>query len=80
MPHNQLEFMKILGKYFKNNEDAKTVVSDIEQVIDNKFDSKKGIFLTKEDKVDLIKAIYFVGFIQFLAIVGSVLAIIKFMK
>ena len=33
---------------------------------------EKGYFLTKEDKVDITRSIYFVGLLQFLAIVGSV--------
>ena len=37
---------------------------------------KKGLFLTKDDKVDIIGTIYIVGLIQFLAVVGSVLAIL----
>jgi hypothetical protein len=38
----------------------------------------KNIFLTKDDKVDIMRSIYLVGVIQFLAIVGSVLAILSF--
>jgi hypothetical protein len=36
-------------------------------------------YLTKEDKVDILKTIYLVGLTQFLAIVGSVLVIMKYM-
>ncbi len=36
-------------------------------------------FLTKDDKVDIIKSIYTANIIQFLATIGSVIAIIKFM-
>ena len=36
-------------------------------------------YLTKEDKVDILKTIYLVGLMQFLAIVGSVLVIMKYM-
>lgn len=43
------------------------------------MDSKKEIFLTKEDKVDIMRSIYLVGLIQFLAIVGSVVGIINVM-
>ena len=41
--------------------------------------SKKDIFLTKDDKVDIMRSIYIVGVIQFLAIVASVIGIIGFM-
>ena len=36
--------------------------------------------LTKDDKIDIMKSIYLVGVIQFLAIVGSVIGSIAFMK
>ncbi len=36
-------------------------------------------YLTKEDKVDILKTIYLVGLTQFLAIVGSVLVIMNYM-
>jgi hypothetical protein len=38
----------------------------------------KNVFLTKDDKVDIMRSIYLVGVIQFLAIVASVLAILSF--
>jgi len=38
----------------------------------------KNVFLTKEDKIDIMRSIYLVGIVQFLAIVGSVLAILSF--
>jgi hypothetical protein len=58
---------------------AEEFVSAIKQTVDEKFDEQKGIFLTKDDKVDIMRSIYLVGVIQFLAIVGSVIAIISFM-
>jgi hypothetical protein len=51
----------------------------IEETIDIKLEMQKHVFLTKEDKVDLMRSIYLVGLIQFLAIVGSVLAIVTFL-
>ena len=36
-------------------------------------------YLTREDKLDILKTIYLVGLTQFLAIVGSVLVIMKYM-
>ena len=41
---------------------------------------KVDLFLTKDDKVDLMRSIYVVGLVQFLAIVGSVVVIVNFMS
>ncbi len=50
---------EILQRYFKNNDDAKIVVQEIEQIIEAKVDSKKDILATKEDlsllKEDLLR-------------------------
>ena len=40
---------EILGKYFNNAEDAKIVVSEMEQIIDVKVIEQKDIYATKED-------------------------------
>lgn len=50
-------------------------ISEIQLYIENKKDT----FLTKDDKVDIMRSIYIVGLVQFLAIVGSVLVIMNFM-
>jgi len=42
-------------------------------------EQKKDIFLTKDDKIDIIKSIYTANIIQFIATIGSVIAIVKFM-
>ena len=52
-----LKIYEVLDRYFKNPEDAKVVVSEIEQIIDNKLEERKSILLTKEDKIDLIDRI-----------------------
>ena len=52
-----LKIYEILNKHFKSSDDAKAVVGEIEQVIEEKINSKKDIFLTKEDKIDLIDRI-----------------------
>ncbi|MBA2562402.1 MAG: hypothetical protein H0V14_05715 [Chitinophagaceae bacterium] len=48
-----------MQRHFKNNDDAKTVVQEIEQIIDAKVDAKKDILATKEDlhliKEDILK-------------------------
>jgi len=78
---------EILQKHFQNSEDAKSVVQEIEQIVEEKIAAKKDIFLTKDDKIDLIERIHrakletiiwivSVGVLQF---IGSILAF-KFLK
>lgn len=40
---------EILQKHFKDDADAKAVVAEIEQVIENKIAEKKDVLATKED-------------------------------
>lgn len=50
---------EILQRHFNNNEDAKIVVQEIEQIIESKLESKSNVLATKEDisllKQDLFK-------------------------
>ncbi len=70
------------------------VLNEIDNRQDDKFQLSKELFLTQKDKIDIIeriesvktdlsstmyKTIYTVGIIQFLAIVGSILAILNYM-
>ena len=66
------------------------MIGCLEESIDNKFMSEKDNLASKNNLAemeirldqrisDLQKSIYFVGLIQFVAIVGSVLAIVNFM-
>lgn len=48
-----LEIYKVLQKYFENEEDASRVVSDLEKIIDNKFEEKKSELASKQDLNDL---------------------------
>ena len=48
-----LEIYKILNRYFKNEDDATRVVSDIQMIIDNRLDEKKEVLATKEDLFSL---------------------------
>jgi len=61
---------------------AEELVSFVRSEIRTEFDNRKEILATKEDlyhvKMGLMRSIYVVGLIQFLAITGSVLAIINF--
>ncbi len=61
---------EILQKHFQNEVDAKEIVHQIEAVVENGIEQKKDIFLTKDDKVDMIK--WMVGFwiAQMAAIIG----------
>lgn len=69
-----LQIYEVLGKHFGNTEDAKIVVTEIEQIIEKKLTEKSDVFASKKDlaetKVDLIK--WMVGFwmTQMAAIIG----------
>lgn len=45
---------EILSKHFNNPEEAKMVVQEIEQIVEDRIAAKKDILLTKDDKIDLI--------------------------
>ena len=72
---NSLKLLALSEEFIKDKEKAALFVQKIEDIIDSKFEMQ----LTKDDKVDLMRTIYLVGLVQFLAIVGSVLAIVTFM-
>ena len=85
----ELQVYDLFKKRFSEDE-AKLVIEFFDAKADQKYDQKKDILLTKEDKielvgkiesskVDVLKSIYLVSVVQFLAIIGSVLAIISFM-
>lgn len=59
--------------------EAQQLVDFVKSEVTSEFDNRKDTFLNKEDKVDIMRSIYIVGIVQFLAIVGSVLAIMNFM-
>ena len=71
--------------------EAEAFVSLLDSKVDTKFESKKDAFATKEDLhsleqrmnnrlVDLQKSIYLTSIGNYIAIVGSVLAILMFMR
>ena len=78
-----LKLFDISLEFIKDKNKASKFVSKLEETIDQKFDSEKRILGTKTDLAEMetkiTKTIYIVGLIQFLAIVGSVLAIVTFM-
>lgn len=56
-----LEIYKVLQKYFQNDDDASRVVSDLEKIIDKKFEDKKSELASRQDlselKIDLVTRI-----------------------
>jgi hypothetical protein len=75
---------EILQRHFKNNDDAKVVVQEIEQIIEAKVENKMTILTTKEDllkfQVDVEKRfnniiLWIVG--TGLGVVGLIFSIIK---
>ncbi len=62
-----------------SEQEATLVIEYFEAKAEEKIQQKKDTFLIKEDKIELIRTIYIVGLVQFLAIVGSVLLIANFM-
>ena len=84
-----LKIFDISLEFIKDKEKAREFVAKIEETIDDKFNSEKSVLASKIDlaemetriekrMLDINKTIYIVGLIQFLAIVGSVLAIVNF--
>ena len=44
-----LKIYEVLQRHFNNDADAKVVVQEIEQIVENKFETSKNSFATKED-------------------------------
>ncbi|MDQ6904068.1 MAG: hypothetical protein M3139_13785 [Bacteroidota bacterium] len=59
--------------------EAQQLVDFVKAEVTSEFNNIKDTFLVKEDKIDIMRSIYLVGIIQFLAIIGSVSAILNFM-
>jgi polyhydroxyalkanoate synthesis regulator phasin len=88
---SELKLFDVLRLKFKMNEaDAKEIVQEamkaekaIDEKIEEEVERKIENLATKQNladiKTELSRQIYFVGLIQFLAIVSSVIAIIAFM-
>ena len=78
-----LKIYEVLGKHFNNAEDARIVVTEIEQIIETKITDYKDILATKEDiakldtkiaetKADIIKWMFIFWISQLAAIIGIV--------
>ena len=80
MQVSEITLYNILKSKFEE-QDAQAIVEGIKQEVKNQVNEHKDTFATKEDlanlKVDLVKTIYTVGLVQYLAILASVIAIIK---
>lgn len=78
-----LKLFDLTLEFIKDKHKAREFVSKIEETIDQKFESEKRFSASKSDlsemETKITKTIYIVSLIQFLAIVGSVLAIVNFM-
>ena len=68
---------EVLQKHFRNEEDAKAVVQEIEQVIETRFQNERDRLATKEDLSHTENKIilWMVGFNTVLA--GLIIALIK---
>ena len=78
MSISEIQLYNALKTKLGDNE-AQQLVDFVKSEVTSEFDNRKDTFLNKEDKIDIMKSIYIVGIVQFLAIVGSVLAIMNFM-
>lgn len=66
-----------LIKYVKSA--AKNEFMEREEKFLTKDDKNEITLMMKEDKVELIRAIYIVGIVQYVAIMGSLIGILSFM-
>ena len=78
---DQIKLYNILRTDLKLSDDkAADFVSAIGKTSERELDARIQTLATKDDIRDLYKTIYLSGLVQFIAIVASVLAIVKFMK
>jgi len=78
MTISSIELFELLRPKLGETE-ARQLVAFVEEKAEEKISAKKDVFLTKDDKIDLMRSIYLVGVVQYLAILGSILALFKFM-
>jgi hypothetical protein len=85
-----LKLYQLLFEFTKDKKITSEMITCLEESIDNKFMSERDILASKNDLAemeiriehrmsDLQKSIYFVGLIQFVAIISSVLTTVNFM-
>ena len=96
MSMNQIKLYDLFRRELHLSDDkAGETVYAVQEMTESAFTSKKDVLATKEDiyflkselkkdiqdsKDNLYRAIYLSGILQFIAMTGSLLAIIKFMK
>lgn len=78
MSVTEIQLFQIL-KAKLGEQEAEQLVSFVKAEVKSEFDNKREVLATKEDIANMQKTIYFVGLIQFLAIIGSVIGIVNFM-
>ncbi|MEO8821479.1 MAG: hypothetical protein ABI374_11595 [Ginsengibacter sp.] len=78
MSISEIQLYNALKTRLGDNE-AQQLVDFVKSEVTSEFTNRKDTFLNKDDKIDIMRSIYIVGIVQFLAIVGSVLAIMNFM-
>ena len=62
------------------HKESMDLLNYIEENSEAVINRKKDIFLVKDDKIDIMRSIYLAGVVQYLAILGSMLAIFSFLK
>jgi hypothetical protein len=78
---NQIKLYNILRTDLHLSDDkAADFVSAMETISGRGLDARIQSLATKDDIRDLYKTIFLTGLVQFVAIVASVLAIVKFMR
>ncbi|TCO30980.1 hypothetical protein EV200_101426 [Pedobacter psychrotolerans] len=76
MSVTEIQLFQILKAKLGEHE-AEQLVSFVKAEVKSEFNNKREILATKEDIANMQKTIYFVGLIQFLAIIGSVIGIVN---
>jgi hypothetical protein len=80
---SEIELFEALSEQI-GKEKAKILVQYVEGKIEKNIDQKKDTFSTKQDLADLEvrlnRTIYIVGLGQFLAILASIIGLIKFLR
>lgn len=75
---SEIKLFQIASEQF-GKEKAEEFIGALKSAVDQKFEDQRSTFLTKDDKVEILKTIYITSLTQFLAIVGSVLLIVNYM-
>ncbi|HXI00647.1 MAG TPA: hypothetical protein VNI52_10300 [Sphingobacteriaceae bacterium] len=78
MSVSEIQLFPIL-KAKLGEKEAEELVTFVKSEVKAEFENRKEVLATKEDIANVHKSIYIVGLVQFLAIVGSVIAIVNFM-